>query len=106
MKLYRDPGEAAHRPQILTLLCLVVGVFSSNQFDNESQNPLTPYKDDILSTFVSGLQLSANREASLEGLKKVSLVHDFLSEEELVYAVHNISEILQSDSGDDSYDAR
>ena len=107
MKLYRDPGESSHRPQILTLFCVIIGAFGSDQLSSDSPIPLAAYKDDILSAFTSGLQTSAGREASLEGLKKLSQIHGILSEEELAYVVHGINEVLQSDdSTDDNYDAR
>ncbi|KAH8111038.1 ARM repeat-containing protein [Phellopilus nigrolimitatus] len=112
MKLFRDPGELVHRPQILTLLCVVVGAVDTNQTilvdDYGLQAQLLSFKDDILGAFISGTKAPTSLEAGLEGLRKLSQMQDVLTEEELVYVVHNINEILQTngeEAGDASDDA-
>lgn len=103
MKLFRDPGEAIHRPQILTLLCVVLGAYN----DTKNHTTLEKYKDDVLSSLISGLQIPSSREASLEGLKKLSKLLSFLSEEELLYVTHGVNGLLRIDgNSDDGDDAR
>ena len=100
MKLFRDLDEVVHRPQILTLLCVMVGAVDAKRATLEEfgfQGQLLTFKDDVLGAFVAGLKDTNSCEAALEGVKKLSQM-DVLSHEELVYVVHNINELLQSDS--------
>ncbi|THH09922.1 hypothetical protein EW145_g1685 [Phellinidium pouzarii] len=101
MKLFRDPDEVIHRPQILTLLCVIVGDLEAKwtMLDgHELRGQLLSFKDDVLGAFISGTKALNSREAALEGLKMLSQMQGVLNEEELVYMVHNINEILQSDN--------
>ncbi|KAL5536863.1 hypothetical protein ACEPAF_686 [Sanghuangporus sanghuang] len=103
MKLFQDPEELVHRSQILTLLCIIVGAIEAKRSVLEEyglQGQLLEFKDDILGAFISGTKNPSSCEAALEGIKKVSIMPDVLSDEELVYVVHNINELLQSDAED------
>lgn len=108
MKLFRDPGELVHRPQILTLLCVVVSAIDAKRTTLEDyglQAHLLSLKDDILGAFISGMKSPSSREAALEGVKTLSRMQDVLTDEELIYVVHNINELLQS-GGEDADVAR
>ena len=103
MGLYRDPDELIHRPQILTLLCIIVSAIDAERVTLEQfglQGLLLSYKDDVLGAFISGTKNPGSCEAALEGLKKLTKMQDALSEEELVYVVHNINEVLQAEDGE------
>lgn len=103
MKLLRDPEEQAHRSQILTLLCIIVGAIESKLPALEEyglQGQLLEFKDDVLGAFISGTKNMSNCEAALEGIRNLALMRDVLTEEELVYVVHNINELLQSNTDD------
>ena len=107
-KLFRDPDELIHRPQILTLLCIIIGSIETNRTALENfglQSQLLKFKDDVLGAFISGIKTANSCEAALEGIKKLSQMQDVLTDEEIVYVVHNINELLQSD-GDDAEVAR
>ena len=100
MKLFRDPDELIHRPQILTLLCITVSAIAQNQPALERfglQAQLLSYKDEVLGAFVAGLKVPSSREAALEGLKKLCEMNDVLADDEVVYVVHNINEVLIGD---------
>ncbi|KAI5124282.1 hypothetical protein M0805_005129 [Coniferiporia weirii] len=102
MKLFHDPEELVHRPQILTLLCVVVSAADARRPTLEDYVPqaqLLSFKDDVLGAFISGTKALNCREAALEGLKRLSQMRDVLTEEELIYVIHSINEILQFDSG-------
>lgn len=109
MKLFRDPGESAHRPQILTLLCITVTAISANQSVLEEfglQAVLLSFKDDVLGAFIAGLTVPGGQEAALEGLKRLCEMREVLSNEEVAYVVHSINEILVGDgehAGDTRY---
>lgn len=98
-----------HRPQILTLLCFIVSTIEARQSvilgDVGAQELLLSYKDEVLGAFISGLKLGGSREAALEGLRKLSQMSSVMTEEELVYIVHSIDELLLSDNNG-SDDAR
>ncbi|KAL5531709.1 hypothetical protein ACEPAG_4586 [Sanghuangporus baumii] len=103
MKLFRDPEELVHRSQILTLLCIIVGAIETKQSVLEEyglQGQLLEFKDDILGAFISGAKNPSSCEAALEGIKKLSIMPNVLTDEELVYVVHSINELLQSDADD------
>lgn len=109
MKLFRDPDELVHRPQILTLLCITVSAVSASQSALEKfglQGLLLSFKDDVLGAFIAGLTVPGGQEAALEGLKRLCEMHEVLSEEEVTYVVHSINEILVGDTehtGDTRY---
>lgn len=103
MKLFRDPGELNHRQQILTLLCIHVAAIDTKRL--ELDDTLLSSKDDVLSAFIAGIKSVSSREPALDGLKRLIQMDGILSNEELVFIVHNINEILHSDS-DIAEDAR
>ncbi len=100
VSLFRKRDEIPNRPQILTLLCLVIAAVESNQElfadDAQIQNDLQSYKDDVLGAFVAGIQSDDSREAAIEGLRKLIGIQGVITEQELAYVVHTISEVLQA----------
>ncbi|EJD07612.1 ARM repeat-containing protein [Fomitiporia mediterranea MF3/22] len=103
LKLFRDPDELVHRPQILTLLCVVVSAIDAKRTTLENyglQAQLLTLKDDVLGAFVAGLKSPSSCEAALEGIRNLARMQDVLTDEELVYVVHNINELLQSEKND------
>jgi DNA repair/transcription protein MET18/MMS19 len=102
LTLYRDPQEAPLRPHILTGLNTVVEAVLTRIASStpDSESPLAPYKDDVLATFLSGLNQPATSQASVDGLRNLVQVKKLLSAEELGFVVHNVSEHLLSAEGD------
>ena len=101
--LYRDPDELVHRPQVLTLLCLIISAIESERMTLEQfglQGLLLSFKDDVLGAFISGTKNPNSCEAALDGLKKLTKMQDALTDEELVYVVHNINEVLLAEEGE------
>ena len=75
MGLYRDSDELIHRPQILTLLCIIVSAIDAERVTLEQfglQGLLLSYKDDVLGAFISGTKNPGSCEAALEGLDRKS----------------------------------
>lgn len=100
VSLFRKRDEIPNRPQILTLLCVVIAAVESNQTffieDAEIQKELRLYKDDVLGVFVAGIHSDDSREAAIEGLRKLIGIQGVVAEEELTYIVHTITEVLQA----------
>ena len=101
LTLYRDPQEAPLRPHILTglntvLESVLTSLTSSTQ---DTESPLVPYKDDILATFLSGLNQPVTLQTSVDGLQNLVQIKKLLSIEELNFVVHNVSEHLLSSEG-------
>ena len=101
LTLYRDPQEAPLRPHILTGLNAVVEAVltSINPPAPDTESPLAPYKDDVLATFLSGLNQLATSQASVGGLQNLVQIKKLLSAEELGFVVHTASEHLLSSEG-------
>lgn len=100
VSLFRNRDEIPNRPQILTLLCLIIAAMESNPKivaeDSEVQKALLSYKDDVLGLFVAGIQSDDSREAAIEGLRKLVALREVITEEEMIYIVHTITEVLLS----------
>ena len=101
LTLYRDPQEAPLRPHILiglnTVLESILTSVTSSTPDTGS--PLAPYKDDVLGTFLSGLNQPTTLQTSVDGLQNLVQIKKLLSVEELSFVVHNVSEHLLSSEG-------
>ena len=100
MKLFRDPGEAIHRPRILTLLCVIVTEIKKKLqviVDQGLQTLLLSFKDDILGTFITGIKNTESSEAALEGVKVLTQMEGVLKDDEIVYIVSQVNELLQAD---------
>ena len=102
LTLHRDPQEAPLRPHILTGLSTVVEAVLTSvpSLTPDTEPPLAPYKDDLLATFLSGLNQSATSQASVDGLQNLVQIKKLLSTEELGFVVHNVSEHLFSSEAD------
>ena len=100
MALFRDASEVAHRPQILTLLGVIMTEISSLP-DNRPEESLQPYKDEVLGAIITGIKDTNSREPAFNGLLTLIRINDLLSKEELVYVVHNINEVLQDEAGEE-----
>ncbi|KLO19073.1 ARM repeat-containing protein [Schizopora paradoxa] len=100
VSLFRKREEIPNRPQILTLLCVVIAAVESNQVlfaeDADIQKQLQGYKDDILGVFVAGFKSDDSREATIEGLRKLIGIKGVIAEEEMTFIVHTITEVLQA----------
>ena len=101
LTLYRDPQEAPLRPHNLTglntvLESILTSVTSSTP---DAERPLVPYKDDILATYLSGLNQPVTLQTSVDGLQCLVRIKKLLSVEELSFVVHNVSEHLLSSEG-------
>lgn len=99
VKLFLNPDEALNRAPILYLLSDIVIAARDSMAKNISEDvPLMPYKDEVLGVFSVGLKASSSRLPTLSGLKGLITTKTLLSDEELGFIVHNVDEIIESDT--------
>ena len=61
---------------------------------------LGPFKDDILAVLAAGLKVSGSEKGALQGLLPLASAPSVLSDEEVGFVVHCVTEFIQA--GDDS----
>lgn len=71
----------------------------------QSDQPLMPFKDEVLGVATSGLKTPSTRLSALACLFGLVSFKVLLSDEELGFVVHNVNGILQADP-DETDDAR
>ncbi|CAE6466774.1 unnamed protein product [Rhizoctonia solani] len=99
IKQFHDPDEAAHRDPILTALRDVLHAareLKESPCRAESIAFLEANKDAILGALTSGLKAKVSRGSALSGLLQLSHMQGVLSVEEMMFAAHNINELLDS----------
>ncbi|CAE6521545.1 unnamed protein product [Rhizoctonia solani] len=99
IKQFHDPDEAAHRDPILAALRDVLHAareLKDSPCRTESIAFLEANKDAILGALTSGLKAKISRGSALSGLLQLSHMQGVLSVEEMMFAAHNINELLGS----------
>jgi len=61
---------------------------------------LTPYKDEVLSVYIVGLQSTSLRSAALSGLKAMLLSNNLLTDEEHRFIIYKVNDIILKDHDD------
>jgi DNA repair/transcription protein MET18/MMS19 len=102
LKLYKSPEEAPNRPPVLILLSDVVSAARDStsvdkSVDEDTELPLAPFKDEILGVVASGLKNSTTVRPSLNCIKCLITTKGLLTDEELGFVVHSVSEIIRGD---------
>lgn len=107
--LYLNPDEISYRAPILaglTGLLMAVRDATSQGVIAVSEQPLEPYKDQLLGAFSSGIKATASRRPALEGLLQLVKSPQLLTPEELGFTVLGINELLDTKSTNDLDDLR
>ncbi|KAI0940934.1 hypothetical protein AcV7_003173 [Taiwanofungus camphoratus] len=111
VKLFLDPDEAPNRAPVLSLLSdSVAAARDSMSTDAEirlagSDIPLSPFKDEVLGVFTTGLKTPSSAQSALNGLKGMVTTRGLLTDEELGFVVHNVNGLLQTEENDDASDS-
>ncbi|RDB23653.1 MMS19 nucleotide excision repair [Hypsizygus marmoreus] len=102
VKLFLDPDEVSNRPPILLLLAdLINAARDSTSQSTEEVSPLMiPYKDDVLGVVSVGLKTTLSRLPALSVIRGLITTKSLLSEEELGFIVHLVTETFQSEDSD------
>ncbi|KAL0577529.1 hypothetical protein V5O48_004470 [Marasmius crinis-equi] len=109
MKQFVNPEDASARPSVLLLVSDVIAAVReaiSHTPDKETsdseqtETPLTPYKDELVSVVISGLKVPSCRSPAIACLLGLVSIPELLAEEELEFIVHNVNEVLE-DEGDE-----
>lgn len=107
--LYLNPDEISYRAPILaglTGLLIAVRDATAQGVIAASEQPLEPYKDQLLGAFSSGIKATASRRPALEGLLQLVKSPQLLTPEELGFTVLGINELLDTKSTNDLDDLR
>jgi DNA repair/transcription protein MET18/MMS19 len=67
-------------------------------FRAESIPPPLPFNEEVLGILTAGLRKSATAVPALHGLKWIVTTKNLLTDTELGFVVHNVSELLLADS--------
>ncbi|KAL1745859.1 Dos2-interacting transcription regulator of RNA-Pol-II-domain-containing protein [Schizophyllum fasciatum] len=98
IKLFNTPDELSTRPAILQLLSEVIQASrdSSLKGRDGAEVPLAPYKDEVLGAMTVGLKSSSSRPSALSGLTGVVTTPGLVTDDEIGFIVHNLSELVQA----------
>ena len=109
VNLFVNPDEVECRSHILLLLSDIVSAtpseFRAGQDTANNTTPLIPFKDELLNIVIAGLQTPSTRCPGLTTLQRLLATRDFLTPDELSFAIHRVNEILLDDAhnGDARY---
>ncbi|KAJ7509674.1 ARM repeat-containing protein [Mycena galericulata] len=104
LKLFADPNEIPSRHPVLLLLSDLIaaardlGKARSEAPDSPSrppEQPLAPFKDEVLGALISGLATPATARAALAGLTGLVSTPGLLSDAELGFVVLKANDVLQ-----------
>ena len=113
IRLFRDPAEMTNRVATLTALEIILravrDVYTPRNEINtnrsyEVEEPLNPFKDEVLGILTVGLRNPDSASPALMGLDAMVKVSGLLTNEELGFVVHSINEVLSAgdDTGNDT----
>jgi DNA repair/transcription protein MET18/MMS19 len=100
--LFMNLDELDNRPHILALLSDLVTSASKTKARHRSEfdSALLPFKDEVLSVVIMGLKSSLCRRSALDALQGMVTTNALLTDDELVFIVHNVNEVLETDLDD------
>ena len=110
VKLFLDPDEVQNRGAVLQLLAdLITAAQTASTVggvDPEVTPALAPYKDEVLGVLTVGLKVPSGCRHALAGLLGMATTANLLTDEELGFVVHNVSEVLMGADAEQDEDIR
>lgn len=95
IRLFHNPDETSARPATLVLLSDLLAAARDTPLEAESEGPLVAaFKDELLGVFSVGASSPTTRNMALSGTKVLVTTKGLLSDEELVFVVHKVNDIL------------
>ncbi|KAK4702028.1 DNA repair/transcription protein MET18/MMS19, partial [Phenoliferia sp. Uapishka_3] len=123
LSLYKNPDEVALRPSLLVHLSTILFslspspsppspstppplfIPSSKISHTNSQSPLEPFRDDLISVLTSATRSPTSRPAALEGLVNLIKIPGFLTSQEIAFGVSSINDVLTNPDNEEQYEA-
>ncbi|TFK74969.1 ARM repeat-containing protein [Pluteus cervinus] len=98
VQLFRSPDEVLTRPATVVLLAEVITASRdvSKLQNSDTDTLLGPFQDDILAVLAAGLKVSGSEKGALQGLLPLASAPSVLSDEEIGFVVHCITEFIQA----------
>lgn len=103
LKTFTDPDEVSNRGATLGHVAnLVLSARDDIPAEEATPPALLQHKDEVLGGFVSGLAVTTSAAQALKGLDGLVTTKALITDEELGYIVHNVNELLQTDSDEEA----
>lgn len=102
VKLFLNPDEAPSRGPTLKLLAsFIVALRDSVLVSDEDQaSLLTPYKDEVLGIFITGVKTPSSSSSAIEGLRALVTTPKLLDDDEVGFVVNNVNDVITSGKED------
>lgn len=99
--LFQSPDEIANRDSVVSHLADLSEALRKSSLTVSGEGNLVSLKDETLGVFVVGLRAFTSRRPALRGLKSMVETNGLITDEELGFIVHSVSDVILDDEDDE-----
>ncbi|KZV63176.1 ARM repeat-containing protein [Peniophora sp. CONT] len=102
VKMFLNPDEAPNRGPTLKLLASFIVALRDSvlKSDEDQASLLTPYKDEVLGIFITGVKTPSSSSSAIEGLRALVTTPKLLDDDEVGFIVNNVNDVITSGKED------